>query len=391
MGALLAQRRATTTIYSAAEDTFCLQIPAAEFTRLYAADARFRDFCTDYLASLLRESHRLLGMQHASLALEQQAMNRTLRSLIRREPIACAPETSLESALSAMHAARVGSVAVVDPKCVPQGILTRHDVLGRVVLARQNLASPIAAVMTRNLHTLPAEATAYDAVRLIAQHGVRHVPVVDEDKLIGIVTERDLFSLQRIGVRAINRTIAQAGDEARLQHAAADIRALARSLFEQGVAAEPLTLLISGLNDALARRIVGLERDRHALEGIEWCWLAFGSEGRHQQTLSTDQDNGLLFAAPSGESAEQVRLRLPPFAEAVNRISGCVRLSALQGQHHGVESALVPGASTNGGSASPTGSRTQTRKTPLNAAIFFDFRALHGDDALARASCARRC
>jgi CBS domain-containing protein len=238
--------------------------------------------------------------------------------------------------------------------------------------------------MTRSLHTLPAEATAYDAVRLIAQRGVRHVPVVDEGRLIGIVTERDLFSLQQIGVRGINRTIAQAGDEARLRHAAADIRALARSLFEQGVAAEPLTLLISGLNDALVQRIVELERDRHALDGIEWCWLAFGSEGRHEQTLSTDQDNGLLFAAPTGEAAEQVRLRLLPFADAVNRTLDACGYPLCKGNIMASNRLWCLGLDEWQQRFADWIANADPQ-TLLNAAIFFDFRAVHGADALARA------
>ena len=114
VGALL-ERRATTARYTAAADTFCFQLPAADFARVLERSARFRDFSTRYLGSLLGESRRLLSMHHASLALEQQAMNRTLRSLLRRPPVTCAPGTSLLSALRAMHAERVGSTVVVAP------------------------------------------------------------------------------------------------------------------------------------------------------------------------------------------------------------------------------------------------------------------------------------
>ena len=84
--------------------------------------------------------------------------------------------------------------------------------------------------MTPAPRTLPAEASAHDAALLIAQHGVRHVPVVDGGRLIGVVTERDLFALQRIGIRSIHRDIADAAGLEELQQAARDIRALARDL-----------------------------------------------------------------------------------------------------------------------------------------------------------------
>ena len=72
------------------------------------------------------------------------------------------------------------------------------------------------------------------------------------------------------------------------------------------------------LNDRLCQRVLEIERKNHRWERISWCWLAFGSEGRFEQTFSTDQDNGLVFAAHDGEPADAVRARLLPFAKAVN-------------------------------------------------------------------------
>src|SRR3970282_716986 len=58
---------------------------------------------------------------------------------------------------------------------------------------------------------------------------------------------------------------------------------------------------------------------RHDLERISWCWLAFGSEGRLEQTFSSDQDNGLLFQSHDGASPDAARERLLPFAREANQ------------------------------------------------------------------------
>lgn len=318
IGALM-EKRPVTVPYVAAEDTFCYQLPAADFRELLHRSPRFQDFATDYLTSLLRESRRLLKMHFSSVASEQQAMNRTLRSLIRRPPVNCMPETPIGEALRSMYREKVGSIISVSPQGAPLGILTRHDVLDRVALAQCDLAQPIASIMTPDPVTLRAEASAYEAALVMARHGVRHIPVVDGGKLIGVVTERDLFALQRVSMRQINRTIAAADSLEALQQAARDIRQFARNLLENGVAAEQLTLIISTLNDALTQRIIELEKARHALTGIDWCWLAFGSEGRYEQTISTDQDNGLIFVDNLRRSGGEARALLLPFAQAVNR------------------------------------------------------------------------
>jgi CBS domain-containing protein len=83
-----------------------------------------------------------------------------------------------------------------------------------------------------------------------------------------------------------------------------------------GVAA---TRLIALYNDRLTVRIIASLARRHRLPPVAWCWLALGSEGRHEQTFVTDQDNGLIFQASSSQEADAVRALFLPFAQEVNQ------------------------------------------------------------------------
>jgi len=383
VGALL-ERRPVASAYVAAADTFCYQLPASGFHELLHRSPRFMDFSTRYLASLLHESRRLLKMHHASLATEQQALGRTLRSLVGRPAVCCAPDVAIGSALQSMHADRIGSIVIVTGDRVPAGIFTRHDVLDRVTLPGRSLNEPISAVMTPAPRTLPAEASAYDAALLIARNGIRHVPVVDGGKLIGVITERDLFALQRVSIRSVHRVIAGASHKEELKQAASDIRSLARSLIAEGAAAEPLTLIISTLNDELTRRIIELEGARHAVDGVAWAWLGFGSEGRYEQTISTDQDNGIIFVSPPGSSADDMRGRLVPFAQAVNAMLDACGYPLCTGN-------VMAGNPQWCLSLDEWLQRFEdwiSNSNPqalLNATIFFDFRLLHGREPLVEA------
>ena len=315
IGALL-EKRAPGPDYVAARDTFCYQLGAADFEVLLSRSARFREFATSYLASLLSDSRRRLRMHVSAYAGEETSASRSLRSLVTRAPICCAPETTIEDALRAMQQANIGSVLVVNAGGALEGILTRHDVLDRIALARRDLSDPVRAVMTPRPQTLEADATAYDAALLIARVGIRHIPVMEGPTVLGVVTERDLFALQRASMRSIRRTIAQAQDAEALKTAAREIRSAATMMLEHGLAAEQLTYIITTLNDALTERIIDITRAGFSLEPIRWCWLAFGSEGRYEQTISTDQDNGIVFEGPA--DADETRTRLVPFARAVN-------------------------------------------------------------------------
>lgn len=378
----LLEKRPVMAPYTATTDTFCYEFPAARFTELLNRSPVFREFATRYLAAMLRESRRLIKMNFNAATVDQQAMSRTLRSLVTRPAITCAPQTPVEEVLRTMQALKIGSILVVDEAGKPLGIFTRHDVLDRVALAQCNLSKPVSMVMTPSPQTLLAEASAYDAALLIAHRGIRHIPVCDGGRLIGVVTERDLFALQRVSVRAINHTVADADSIGSLQLAASDIRRLARSMLGQGVAAEQLTLIIATLNDALVRRVLEIEQAKFPVADIRWCWLAFGSEGRYEQTISTDQDNGLIFD-PGDDSPDAVRARLLPFAQAVNADLDACGFPLCKGN-------IMAGNPQ--WCLSLREWREQfdswiTNTDPqalLNAVIFFDFRPLHGDAELAR-------
>ncbi|MGH8635453.1 MAG: DUF294 nucleotidyltransferase-like domain-containing protein [Burkholderiales bacterium] len=383
VGALL-EKRPVTSPYVAAADTFCYQLTAEDFSTLVRRSARAQDFATNYLTSLLRESRQLLKMQFAGTATEQHAVNRALRSLIGRPPVSCRLETPIETALRTMNEAKIGSIVVVTPGNEPLGIFTRHDILDRVALARTGLEQPIATVMTAAPHVISADASAHDAALAMAHHGIRHLPVVEGGRLIGVVTERDLFALQRISMREIRRTIARSDGVPALADAARNIRRLVNHMLRQGVAAWQLTQIISTLNDALTRRLIKLEHDRHGIQELNWCWLALGSEGRYEQTLATDQDNGLIFADGPGAGAESMRARLLPFARSVNSgLDACgfplCKGGIMAGNPHWCLSLGEWREQFAGWIRAPQ------PEALLRAAIFFDFRPIYGRDSLAEA------
>ncbi|MDP2007344.1 MAG: DUF294 nucleotidyltransferase-like domain-containing protein [Rubrivivax sp.] len=289
VGAVLGQRAVTAT-YTANDDSLCLALPAAEVQRLAATSPVFADFLNRRVMHYLALSQRALQQGAAAHALDAR-----LSSLPHRQPLACSASTPLVEALAAMHARRVGSVLVLDTAQAPLGILTRHDILGRVTLPQRALDTPIGEVMSTPVHALTVGHTLQDAALAMARHGIRHLPVTEAGRVVNIVSERDLFALQRLSLKQLSTQIRAAADADALRHLAGEIRSLARNLLAQGVQARQTTELISHLNDLLTERLVQLVAARRGMDLAQACWLAFGSEGRGEQTVATDQDNGLVF------------------------------------------------------------------------------------------------
>ncbi|THF66991.1 CBS domain-containing protein [Pseudothauera nasutitermitis] len=381
IGAVSAQRPSTNT-YLAVDDSFVFQISVEEFIELMRISPVFHLFCTQYIASLLNQSRQQLQTTFAQRAAEQQTMTTPLGELVKQAPAWVSPDTPTRAALEKMAELRIGCIVVADEEEHPVGVLTQSDLLPRVVLPAFDLARPIEEVMTPAPRVLPASASAYEAALEMATHGVRHLLVVDvEGRLCGVVSERDLFSLQRLSLRQVRASIEHAGDIEALQRAATDIRALALNLIAQGVGAEQLTRFISALNDALTQRIITLALERHDLYGIDYAWLAFGSEGRHEQTLSTDQDNGLIFVCPELMDKEPLKLRLLEFAREVNDDLAACGFPLCKGNIM----ASNPDLCLTPEEWRQRFGRWISEPDPqalLNASIFFDFRVLYGNRLL---------
>ena len=159
-------------------------------------------------------------------------------------------------------------------------------------------------------------------------------------------------------------------------------RQLAIELDEAGYGAGVVTRMLSSCNDQITLRILAWAAKRFRMPAASWCWLGLGSEGRMEQTLVTDQDNGLIFAASDVRETHALRELLLPFARAVNDTlaecgfplcDGDIMASNPQWCLSLDEWRDCFGAWI----------RTPEPEALLNATIFFDFRPLAGDFTLA--------
>ena len=319
---------------------------------------------------------------YAERYVDLHTMQSPLSILLRREPVFCGPDLPIRAVLETMNRHRVGSMIVVDGETRPIGIFTLPDLLARVTLPTRSLDDPISAVMTRALTTLPPDESLYQAALTMVRHGIRHAIVANEEgKLVGVVSQRDLFSLQRIGMHTLPSDIHAATDIDSLKRLSAEIQGLAHNMLVQGVGIEQLTHFIASLNDLLTQRVIDLSFGGADLGGLRWCWMALGSEGRFEQTFTTDQDNAIVFMPPKGVTETVARDTLIPLAKRVNRtLASC-------------GFALCPGNIMAGNSAWCLGLDEWRRQfgdwidagdpeALLNASIFFDLRALHGEASL---------
>ncbi len=128
---------------------------------------------------------------------------RIVPDLVRNQTLASLPPTaSVRDAVQVMAERHIGAVLVaIDGRL--QGIFTERDVLTRVVAAGLGPDdTALGGVMTPNPDTVGPNDTALDALRRMSERGYRHLPVVDDDQMVGIVSIRDLYT-------AVNKELAE--------------------------------------------------------------------------------------------------------------------------------------------------------------------------------------
>ncbi len=373
-------KRAVTATYVAVADTFVLQLPAEAMQALAQCSGPFADFLNRRVLKFLELSRQALQVAYSSQTLAEQSLETPLGELARRAPVTCRPATPLREALTEMHQRRIGSMLVTSERGEPLGILSRDDILGRVTLQAVSLETPISEVMVQPVLSLTHEHTAEDAALMMSRHTIRHVPVTREGVVVGIVSERDLFAMQRLSLKHVSNAIRLAPDVDTLKLVAQDIRRFALSLLSQGVQARQLTALISHLNDVLTERLLEIKAAAHGIDMSRLCWLALGSEGRSEQTIATDQDNALIL--PDDTGAAQ-RAQVLAFARDVNEALDACGYPLCKG---GIM-AGNPACCLTLREWRERFAQWIEQGAPqdlLNASIYFDFRALAGDHALAQ-------
>ncbi len=393
IGAVMS-RRATVLTFTAMTDVFCYEMPLPVFEDAIDRSRPFRHFATRRLAHLLEQSRRNTQSQFSNKLSEAQTLASSLKTILRRDPVTVLAQTSIRDVLELMKRERIGSVVVLDDQigenaARPVGIFTERDVFDRVALPQVDQTQSVSTVMTTNPFSLPSHAPLFDAAKAMVEYRFRHVLVTEQGRLIGVISERDLFAQQRLSLGEIAKSIDRSETVAALAGASADVRQMAAALVGQGVAAEQLTQFVTTMNDAIVGRALALARAECAPPDVPWCWMGLGSEGRMEQTLATDQDNAIIFSlsvdfrdeARDPIDLERVRSGLLAFATVVNQILNDVGFPLCRGD---IMAKNPQWCLSEAEWRSRFGEwmRAISSKALLNAAIFFDFRALHGEAGL---------
>jgi CBS domain-containing protein len=292
----------------AREPSVCIVLEAEAARRALASPAG-----TSYVAVTMRQ--RLTRAGHTVHGLLD--VGTTPVSAIAREPVFCDGEISIRDAARRLGEDGVSALLVRLGED-RLGMVTDADIRAGAGADEIPLDAPVRAIAREPVPTVPAGQLAVEATVDMLAAGTEHVAVLDGDRVIGLLSARDLLGLDARSPIALRHTILGAADEDVLVRAAAHLPQLFRLLFRAGVAPRDIGRVLSLQHDAVITRLVDFSIWRHSPAPARWTWLDLGSAARREFTLASDQDNALAYATPAPDQAHAVDAYFERLGREVN-------------------------------------------------------------------------
>ncbi len=186
------------------------------------------------------------------------------------------------------------------------GILTDHDLRARVLAKKLSSRKPVHTIMSSPLITIHADALLYEALMRMEEHGIQHLVVESRDgDILGLLDINALIQFQRYGPIVLVREISRAGNPDEIVRCLERTVPLAKTLLDSSAIPRHVTNMLASICDAATQRLIQLAIEQLGPAPADFAFIAMGSQGRREQTLLTDQDNGIIFAAsPDNDPSE---------------------------------------------------------------------------------------
>ena len=225
---------------------------------------------------------------------------------LTQEAVTVGLETAIGDVARRLTERQVTAALVASESGAIIGIVTDHDLRARAMAEGRLGDSAVHLVMSAPLLRIADSALIYEALMRMEEHGVRHLAVEDASgAIVSVIDHRDLIQFPRYGPVVLQREIARArtpDDVARCRERAVP---LAGSLMDSSTRARHITDMLTTIADATTSRLVELAIEELGEPPVAFAFVAMGSQGRGELTLSADQDNGIVFATPDGTDAER--------------------------------------------------------------------------------------
>ncbi len=359
----------------AIEDTICYKVPRKTVLALLQENHEVNQyFLKSFFVNLLDKTYEETRKAYTGGTTGEQLLFSTaVRDIVRAEPRTVAPDTTIQQAAADMAAQRIGSLVVVDSAGHPLGMVTDRDVREKVVAVARDVAAPVREIMSAPLITIDAEDNCFEALMKMIRHRIHHILILENGRLLGLLTNHDFMLLQGSSPTVLVKEIAHVRTIAELQGTAPKFYKAVSSLLRHGARPHNITGMITELLEKICNTVVDIFEKDNGPSPVPYSLFFFGAGGRHELTLSFGVEMGIVYqdAAPPDATKETAAY----FNRLAETLNSAMQNCRINGAGQCLQAANIRAASAwregfkKWGTGAGTGLDTG----------FFDMRAVRGE------------
>lgn len=304
-------------------------------------------------------------------------LTKTLAELCQQKVITIDANASIAQAAQLMTEHHVSCLPVTlhQQLC---GIVTDKDMRSRCIAKGVSSQRPVTDIMSNKVISLQHDETAHDALLLMMQQHIHHVPVLNHDKLFGVISATDLINQQAETAASLISFIRKITNIDDIKQFAQLLRSWQLRILTNGISAEHFGQNMAAIHKALTAKLIKRVMADLGEAPVSFAWLAAGSQARAESLLNADQDNALILS-------DQVQTEhLPYFEQLAQQVCDYLNLAGF---------CYCPGyimASNDKWRQSKAVWRNYFEQwiakpdaqALLNASVFFDLETAYGDHQL---------
>jgi len=275
------------------EDCLLYSLPCSDIDELLCDYPQALNFINNSASKRL--NNKMLQVNEEAI-LSSSLMNTSLNNFYKSPVASITDNASIKEAAIKMTNLGFSCLIVTDLQHQPVGIVTDKDIRQRCVAKGLAFNAPIHEIMTKKMCTIDHQNNAYDALISMTSQHIHHLPVTQNNQLVGMVTVTDLMNQE--GLNAVNfaSIIRKANSVDELASISKMLPKLQIRMAKLGSTAEHVGKTISAITMSFTIRLINMAEKKLGQAPVTYAWLAAGSQARQEQFAHSDQDNALIIS-----------------------------------------------------------------------------------------------
>lgn len=309
---------------TAKKGTVVYTLPKKEFSELCNAyEDFFHYFTSDFGKKMLDEEFAHFVKTPASFEesyfAADQLYSRKIESIAFKDIVSCTEDTPIFEAARIMAKNKVSCLFIrrkTDQKII--GYVTDITLRDNVIAECIDPQKAVAEVMDNPIVSISSDAYLYEAVLMMFKTKTRYLLVEKDGEMAGFLSRNRLLSEQAQSPLVFIQSVKQAATPAELRKKWLQVPDMINQLLGRGVHGEIASQIITTIADTITIKVIENVIRQIGKPPAKFVFMVTGSEGRKEQTLSTDQDNGIIYEDKANEQREMVREYFLDFAKRVS-------------------------------------------------------------------------